>query len=293
MEHVFSGTTRECPVVAGAKWELVCDVPGSKLIEGVNMRNGELWFMDVLGSSFMRVEGGRAVTVLADPDFRMRPNGGRFIDGETMLVSDRGMGLCTLDVNTLEYKVVADSFEGERFRGLSDMVVDGEGGAYVTDAGEANYLDRSGAVYYVRYGDGSYAVERIATGMAWPNGITLSPDGLMAYVAEFHTNSVIAVPTRKMRFEWPHVFCRLDGGHGPDGMVSDAAGNVYVAHLGAKEVVVVNDAGWVIGRVPLPEEASANLSNLLIDGGYLYVTECGHGSIWRIPVAAEPNPITQ
>ena len=84
---------------------------------------------------------------------------------------------------------------------------------------------------------------------------------------------------------------RLVGGHGPDGVVTDAAGNIYCAHLHAKEIAVVDSQGWPVQCIRLPEGANTDPSNLAIYDGYLYCCEFADGVIWRIPVNAEKNPL--
>lgn len=276
-----------------AEWEKVTQVPDSRLIEGMNYRDGELWFIDVGASKIQKVVDGQSVDVYVDETHGAMPNGAKFIDNDTMLITDRAQGLCTYNVVSGEYKVHASAFEGTKFLGLNDLVLDGNGGAYFTDPGQSDYLTKNGCVYYVNYGDGSYAIEKISDGFAYPNGITISPDGKFLYVAEFNTNSIICVPSKTYTEgkDTPYVVARLSGGHGPDGVLTDMEGNIYSAHLNAGEVAVVDAQGFEVVNVRLPESASPLVSNVLIHEGYLYVTEFGNGVIWRIPIKAEPNPL--
>lgn len=274
-------------------WEKVCNVPNSGLIEGMNFVGDELWFIDVAMSKIHKVVDGQAVDVYVDEGHKAMPNGAKFIDDHTMLITDRAQGLCTFDINTNEYKVLQSEYNGAKFLGLNDLVLDGQGGAYFTDPGQSDYLTKNGAVYYVNYGDGSFAVELYAGGFAYPNGITISPDGNFLYVAEFNTNSIIVVPSKLYTDakDTPYVFARLTGGHGPDGVLTDAAGNVYAAHLHAGEVTVNDSKGWPITAIRLPKDAGVLVSNLTIHDGYLYVCEFSQGNIWRIAINAEANQL--
>lgn len=276
-----------------AEWELVCNVPDQGLIEGMNFLNGELWFIDVAKSRILKVVDGEAEIVYEDANHAAMPNGAKFIDDHTMLITDRGQGLCTYDINTGEYTVRQSGYEGEKFLGLNDLVLDGQGGAYFTDPGQSDCLTRNGAVYYVNYGDGSYTVERFAEGIAYPNGITISPDAMYLYVAEFNMNQILCVPSKLYTDakDTPYLLARLTGGHGPDGVLTDAAGNIYAAHLHAGEVVAVDSRGYEIASIRLPQDAGVLCSNVCIHEGYLYVCEFSKGNIWRIAINAEPNPI--
>lgn len=168
-------------------------------------------------------------------------------------------------------------------------MLDGQGGAYFTDPGQSDYFKRIGCVYYVKYNEDEPALQLIQDGIAYPNGITLSPDGQFIYVAEFNTNSLVCIPSAAYTLgrATPYVFARMDGGHGPDGITVDADGNLYVAHLEAKEVLVFDKDGFQIERIPAPEDADIFVDNLCIHDGYLYICEFGSSNIYRIAVTAE------
>ena len=254
------------------------------LIEGLNFsQDGTLWFIDVVKGRIHKVVDGEAVTV-HDNEGKSMPNGAKFIDGTTMLITDRSQGLCRYDTETGEYSVWVPNFNG-----LNDLVLDGQGGAYFTDPGQSDYFKRIGCVYYVKYDEGEPVLQLIQDGIAYPNGITLSPDGQFIYVAEFNTNSLVCIPSAAYTLgrATPYVFARMDGGHGPDGITVDADGNIYVAHLEAKEVLVFDKNGFQIERIPAPEDADIFVDNLCIHNGYLYICEFGSSNIYRIAVTAE------
>ena len=88
------------------EWEKVCNVPESGLIEGMNFQGDVLWFIDVAKSKIQKVVNGEAVDVYVDGEHNAMPNGAKFIDDHTLLITDRAQGLCTFDTNTNEYKVL-------------------------------------------------------------------------------------------------------------------------------------------------------------------------------------------
>ena len=127
----------------GASWELVAHVEDGGLIEGLNFsQDGTLWFIDVVKGRIHKVVDGEAVTV-HDNEGKSMPNGAKFIDGTTMLITDRSQGLCRYDTETGEYSVWVPNFNGTPFNGLNDLVLDGQGGAYFTDPGQSDYFKRS------------------------------------------------------------------------------------------------------------------------------------------------------
>jgi gluconolactonase len=72
----------------------------------------------------------------------------------------------------------------------------------------------------------------------------------------------------------------LNGGWGPDGMALDENGDIYKAHYGAGEVVVIadqqyHDNGKIIGHIELPATAGVQTTNVAFGGpGHkdLYIT---------------------
>jgi gluconolactonase len=76
----------------------------------------------------------------------------------------------------------------------------------------------------------------------------------------------------------------LAGGWGPDGDAVDSKGNLYIAHYGAGEVVVIDPNGFMIGTIALPSSAGNQTTNLAFHGGYLYITEAGKNEVWRVKV---------
>lgn len=307
-------------VAADAKWEEIYrfEKGDSAMIEGMNFtEDGTLWFIDIGMGRIMKLDlESRELEKVVDhgqftdgPPYM--PNGARIIDKDTLLIADRNSGLCTYTISTGEYKPLEVEFNlGEARWGmpvdgekqgwdiLNDLVLAGDNTAYVTDPGLSDYLSPIGRIWkvdYSEYKDGKAKAQVWARGFKYPNGITISPDGNFLYVAEFNTNSIINVPTwqyvQGKVLDTPYVVARLSGGHGPDGVVTDAAGNIYCAHLHAKEIAVVDSQGWPVQNVRLPEAANTDPSNLAIYDGYLYCCEFADGVIWRIPVNAEKNPL--
>ena len=88
----------------------------------------------------------------------------------------------------------------------------------------------------------------------------------------------------------PHVFARLTGGTGPDGMAVDTAGNLYAAHFRAGEVVVIDRNGFHYGSIKLPTGAGLGTTNIAFHNGYLYITEAFEDEIWRVRTTVAPLP---
>jgi len=214
------------------------------------------------------------------------PQGLKFHNGMIYGV-DRKRGVFTLDLATAAVKDYVPDFYGEHFIGLNDLIVDPQGGIYFTDAWGSSVLDPKGAVYYV---SADKKVTRLINDMAYPNGISLSPDNRTLYIDEFMAQRVLAVPVVApgiLNTGFAHVMGYLAGGWGPDSMAVDAKGDVYSAHWGAREVVVFDPDDFIIGTIILPPEAGPMSNNVAFHAGWLYITEGRKNEIWRVKMNVE------
>jgi gluconolactonase len=268
-------------------WEKVMTCDG--FIEGINFdAEGQMWMVAVVSGRIMRVENGHCVTVAAGSG---TPNGAKFAADGRLFVANRTKGIQTLDPATGK---VADLFSRSNigaFKGLNDLVFDPRGGYYFTDPVGSDALAKTGHVYYVAPNKGS-TPQVFAGGIAYPNGIAVSPDGQNVYVSEFGENRVLMIPSRDSKdpFGIAYVFARLQGGIGPDGLIVDATGNVYVAHYGAGEIAIFDDHGFPYGSIPLPRDAGLGSTNMAFKDGYLYVTESLKNTVWRVAVKTRGLP---
>jgi gluconolactonase len=193
-------------------------------------------------------------------------------------------------------RVLADQFEGAPFGRPNDVVVDRQGNIYFTDSGVAPAAagapapGSSGpaparpAVY--RIGTAG-KLERLAADIERPNGIQLSPDERVLYVANTAGEHVLAFDIRADGSVGPwRNFARLEGwrklengstSSGADGLAVDAQGRLYVAS--SVGVQIFSGTGQALGIIALPK-APQNLAFAGPDKRSLYVV--GRGSAWRI-----------
>ncbi|MFC1539285.1 SMP-30/gluconolactonase/LRE family protein [Candidatus Latescibacterota bacterium] len=162
-------------------------------------------------------------------------------------------------------RTVAGEYNGVRLDGPNDMVIDKSGGIYFTDSrfspGEELMQDTP-AVYYVKP-DGS--IMRIIDDIEFPNGIDLSPDGKILYVANTRgpnkgrfviAYDVLDDGTVTNRRNFAELLLSAEneanegGTSGADGSAVDSAGNVYVATTQGIGIQVINSAGVHLGSIP-------------------------------------------
>jgi gluconolactonase len=188
---------------------------------------------------------------------------------------------------------------GKPLRGPNDLTLDtASGGFYFTDPGGSGIDKLIGTIHYV---DAKGVTHHIDDGLAFPNGIVLVPGGKKLLVAESQKNRVLVYEISAPGKAGPRkVFAELpkkDESKGqidnqPDGMCLDAAGNLYVAHYGMKQVQVLDPEGKLIARY---DGGNVTTSNVAFGGpkmDQLFITgglgpESGKGGLFRIDLGVK------
>ncbi len=166
-------------------------------------------------------------------------------------------------------EVLASKFEGKRLNAPNDIVVRRDGHIYFTDPAfgdqqDHRELDFFGVFHITPKGD----LEAVAKWKTRPNGITLSPNGKVLYVADSDARLIRAYDLDRAGAASKErvVIDNIPGV--PDGIRTDEKGNIYVA---AKFVYAYSEDGKLIGTIELGETPS----NLAFGDGDLeglYVT---------------------
>jgi sugar lactone lactonase YvrE len=117
------------------------------------------------------------------------------------------------------------------------------------------------------------------SGISIPNACCFAPDGRTAYFADTPTGRVMRVatdPANGLPRARPEVF--LDGLEGPpDGAVTDAAGNIWIALWGTGRVSGFAPDGQPLAVIDLP---AANVTCPAVigrDAGQMLITTARHG----------------
>jgi gluconolactonase len=77
----------------------------------------------------------------------------------------------------------------------------------------------------------------------------------------------------------------------PDGMALDAAGNLYVAHYGMRQVQVVDPGGRIIRRYPGGNLETSNVAFAGPNLDQLYITGGQPGALFRLDLGVRGLPI--
>jgi sugar lactone lactonase YvrE len=132
----------------------------------------------------------------------------------------------------------------------NDIVVDGRGNTYVNNTGFNFGVDEFAPGLVALVGpDG--AVREVADGLAFPNGMAVTPDGSTLIVAESYASRLTAFDIEadgglSNRRAW----AELDGG-APDGICIDAEGAVWYGDVPNKRCVRVREGGEVLQTIEL------------------------------------------
>jgi len=132
----------------------------------------------------------------------------------------------------------------------NDIVVDGRGNAYVGNIGfdfpEGEFAP--GIVALIAP-DGS--ARQVADGVAFPNGMVMTPDNSTLILAESYGNRLTAFDiAADGGLSNRRVWADLDGGV-PDGICLDAEGAVWYADVPNKRCVRVREGGEVLQTIEL------------------------------------------
>jgi len=145
---------------------------------------------------------------------------------------------------------------------------------------------RAGAWYHYLNG----RIRRLWSGVTIPNAACFSPDGRIAYFTDTPTGRIMQVqtdPATGLPLAAPQPFVAdLEGP--PDGAVTDAAGNLWVALWGRGRVAGIAPDGQRIGAFDLPVANVTCPAFVGRDGRTMLVTTARHG-MTAPEIAASPH----
>lgn len=240
---------------------------------------GCVYFSDI-GNRIMKYDPkANKTTVYRDPSGR---SNGLIFDPKGRLIAAEGANKggnrrITMTEADGTIKVLADKWKGKRFNSPNDLTIDNKGRVYFTDPRYVGDDPRDIDTESVYRADSDGTVTQIITDVQKPNGIAVSPDMKMLYVADnnpkgnrhllvFPLNADGSVGKKKVLYDF-------GDGRGIDGMELDAKGNIYAtAGSGAKSgVYVFSPEGKQLEFIPTPETAT-NCCFAGSDHKWLYIT---------------------
>jgi gluconolactonase len=253
--------------------------PTDSFLEGpVFDTAGKLYVTDIPFGRILRIDERGEWELVAE--WNGEPNGAKFLNDRELLVTDYRNGLMAVDVTRGTVRPYLERRNSERFKGVNDLVFDRAGNVYFTDQGQTGLHDPTGRLYRLRPNG---QLDLLLGNVPSPNGVALSPDERVLYLAVTRGNQVWRVPLLEDgSVSKVSAFFTSYGPSGPDGLAVDETGRVIVANPGL-------GVAWVLNHKAEPEFvlkscAGASLTNVAFGGvgrKTLYCTESVSGSILR------------
>ena len=192
-----------------------------------------------------------------------------------------------IDLKTGETRMLYTHCNENRFGAPNDIVFDTEGGFYFTDLGKRRRRDRDHGGLYYALPDGSKCVE-VVHPLLSPNGVGLSPDGKVVYVADTETSRLYAwdiiSPGVVQKNDYPapyhgRLICGLPGFQRFDSLGVQANGDICVATLVTGKITVISPDGRVVREVQMPDTYPTNICFGGKDMKTAYITLSGVGQL--------------
>jgi len=259
--------------------------------------DGSVYFSDIENNRIWKLAPDGTRSVFREPSGRTNGNTfdrqGRLLHCEgSEFGPGGGRRVTRSDLESGEYEVLTERYEGLRYNSPNDICVDGQGRIYFTDP---RYGDRSDmemkieGVYRIDL-DGSVTRILQQPDIQRPNGIAVTQDARRLYLVD--SCPVIGGNRKIWAFDLdasgnPFNQCVVFDfapGRGGDGMRLDRAGDLYVAAgimtpRGPHEttdvppgIYLISPAGELKGRIPVREDVLTNVAFGGADGRTLYIT---------------------
>lgn len=286
---------------------------GGHLTEGVAAGpDGAVYFSDITftketamqAGHIMRFDpGSKKISVYRSPSGMS--NGIKFDAEGRMVVAEGadfgGRRITRTDLSTGKTVILAGLFEGRAFNSPNDITIDQNGRVYFSDPRYLGHEPIEQPVMAVYRIDPNGSVHRIITDAGKPNGIAVSPDQKTLYVVTNDDGLLGSdrLPkgtlARKGRMELMAYDLKPDGSavfrktlvnyapqDGPDGLVCDVEGNLYVAVRDEARfgIYVYTPDGKELAYLPTPERPTNVGFGRGRDARILYIT--AGGSLYRI-----------
>jgi gluconolactonase len=259
--------------------------------------DGTVYFSDIENNRIMKLSPDGTRSVFREPSGRTNGNTfdrqGRLLHCEgAEFGPGGGRRITRTNLETGDYEVLADRFDGVRYNAPNDICVDGQGRIYFTDPcyGDRSQMEMEIEGVYRIDLDGSVTRILQQPAIERPNGIAVTQDSKRLYLVD--SCPTIGGNRKIWAFDLDEagdpsnqrVVIDFAPGRGGDGMRLDMAGNLYIAAgimtpRGPHEtadvppgIYVVSPTGELKSRIPIREDVLTNLAFGGADGRTIYIT---------------------
>ena len=244
-----------------------------------------LWFSDWGSREVIAVDlDGRSEVIARAPSFPCCADW--LPDGHLIVVSGRD-GLLLRQESDGSLATYSDLRTASKPAAGNELVVDGRGNAYINGGGFDLMAGEPFAPGVITLVTPDGWARQVADGLAFPNGMLVTPDNATLIVAESYAKRLTAFDIdRDGSLSGRRVWADLGDGV-PDGICLDAEGAVWYADVPNKRCVRVREGGEVLQTIELDRGCfacalgGADRSTLLITA-----------TIWNGPAAMFSGPRT-
>lgn len=204
----------------------------------------QLFWFDILGSKLLT----RSAAGAKSWDIGEYASAAGWIDHDRLLVATE-TGLFDFDIESGEKTRIADIEADQPQMRSNDGRADPWGGFWIGTMGKGDNRDGAGRIYRFYRGE----VRKIVSGLTIPNSICFSLDRRFGYYSDTATQKMMRVALEG-EHGWfagePEVFRDFSTDDlSPDGAVTDAYGNIWVALWGAAKVAAYDSDGRLLKEV--------------------------------------------
>ena len=237
--------------------------------EGPAFVGGALYWAEMPTNRIRRHKDGKTVTVWEEAGCgptSIKPDG----RGGFWILCHLAHMVLRVNGNFQLVKRLETDGVGRRLAYPNDATVDRRGQLYFTSSGVFSLRAPSeGAVYFVDLQDQPH---RVAEGLRYANGIRIDEKRSRLYVSEHLARRVLVMSVaRPGEVGAPSVFFDLSALPpasveyplaGPDGILLDDKGRLYVAEYGASRVMLLSTEGKLLRVIPVPMQFVTNFAAL-------------------------------
>jgi gluconolactonase len=274
-----------CMVSACGESKFIFTGSVEKVIDGLDFPEGpvyagnDLLFSNCYGMWIGRLtEDGRLDTFSNLSGNELKPNGLYWSADEYLWACEYHKGRILKLNNKGELVKIFDN-NGERFSRPNDITFY-QGVIYFTDPKSYSKEIKDGRIYTLN--PVTEEIRLFADGLAFPNGIAISPDGEKVLVCESAMNRIIVLSMQDPNER--EVLINLPGGD-PDGIEFFDNQTLFVAHFGSGKLYAVDYHEKVVtDSLELPGK---RVTNCVIspNGKYLFITEAESNSLYQTSLA--------
>jgi len=267
--------------------------------EGPIFVDSTLYLVDYAAHNVVRLEQ-RSAKVIWHRD-ACGPTGLARVPEGLLVACFDGRQVVTISLDGKTLATVENDENGQRLREPNDFALDARGGAYVSGTGPWEPRPIVGRIYYRSAGG---QLRTVASDLHSPNGLVLSPNGKLLYVAESFASRILlfdvapdgSLTGRREFLKLSEVLPAAGGRtYTPDGLRIDHNGNLFVGFWDGACFAVIGPDGKLIRQVDLPAPHDPNLAitpdgaSVILTGVFDLPDNGSRGELYRVPNPVAPK----